>query len=95
MKSHVIAVDNYQYELEKNYKDAFQEEDFKERYTEYFHDYDYILGDYSYDKLRLKGFYDKHHKNAKKINTIDGLESYVRDFCSYECRYFLLKKVKK
>lgn len=90
----ITALGN-EYVLDKNYKDAFYEEDFLNRCTDYFENYDYIFGDYSYDKLRLKGFFEKNNKNCNKINCIDTLESYIQDFCSYECRYFLLKKVKK
>ena len=91
----IIEIENNKYEIVKNYKEGFCEVEFLEKYTEYFFEYDYIFGDYSYDKLRLKGFYDKTHKKASSINSIEGLEEYICDFCSYECRYFLLKKVKK
>lgn len=95
MNKNIINVNNNKYELVKVYKDGFNEEDFKERCTEYFDEFDYIFGDYSYDVLRLKGFYDKNNKQVKKINNINILESYIKEFCSYECRWFLLKKVKK
>ncbi len=95
MKNHVIQVENREYELERNYRDAFREDEFKEKVTDYFDDFDYIFGDYSCDALRLKGFYDKNNKNVKKINSIERLEDYIKDYCSYECRYFLLKKIKK
>ncbi len=40
-----IEVNNKKYELIKNYKEAFDEEDFINKCTEYFYDYDYIVGD--------------------------------------------------
>lgn len=95
MNKNIINVNNNKYELVKVYKEGFNEEDFKERYTEYFDEFDYIFGDYSYDVLRLKGFYDKNNKQVKKINNIEILENYIKEFCSHECRWFLLKKVKK
>ena len=95
MNKNIINVNNNKYELVKVYKDGFNEEDFKERCTEYFDEFDYIFGDYSYDVLRLKGFYDKNNKQVKKINNINILENYIKEFCSHECRWFLLKKVKK
>lgn len=90
-----ITVENSSYELVKDYKDAFYEKDFKEKYTDYFEGFDYIFGDYSYDKLRLKGFNDKMNKNFNKTNDISRLDVYIKEYCSYECRYFLLKKSKK
>ena len=95
MNKNIINVNNNKYELVKVYKEGFNEEDFKERCTEYFDEFDYIFGDYSYDVLRLKGFYDKNNKQVKKINNINILENYIKEFCSHECRWFLLKKVKK
>ena len=95
MNKNIINVNYNKYELVKVYKDGFNEEDFKERCTEYFDEFDYIFGDYSYDVLRLKGFYDKNNKQVKKINNIEILENYIKEFCSHECRWFLLKKVKK
>ena len=49
-----IEVNNNKYELIKNYKDAFSEEEFISKCTDYFCDYDYIVGDIAYGKLRLK-----------------------------------------
>lgn len=90
-----IAIEGNEYELIKNYKDGFDYEELLNKYTDYFQDFDYIFGDYSYDKLRLKGFNDNDNSNVSKINTIDYLDIYIKDYCSYECRYFLLKKVEK
>ena len=86
-----IEVENNKYKLIKNYKDAFIEEEFISKYTDYFYDYDYIVGDIAYGKLRLKGFKDS--KKANEINNIKDLDKYIKDYCSYECRYFLLKKI--
>ncbi len=83
------------YVVEKNYKDAFNQEEVKDLFTDYFMDYDYIFGDYSYSKLRLKGFYASDNKKAKKINDISILDEYIKLYCSYECKYFLLCKEKR
>ncbi len=88
-----IQLGDTEYRLVKNYKDGFCFEDLEARYTDYFMDFDYIFGDYSYDKLRLKGFCRKENKKCSSINTIDFLESYIEDYCAFECRYFLLEKV--
>ncbi len=83
------------YELEKNYKDGFDYEITKELMTDYFDDYDYILGDWSYGKLRLKGFCEKKNKKYKKINDIETVEDYIKKHCAYDCKYFILKKVEE
>ncbi len=91
MKSYKLNENNY--ELIKDYKDGFDYEELKNKYTDYFDNYDYILGDWSYGKLRLKGFCDKKNKEFKDINDIDKLDLYLKNLCSYECKYFLIKKI--
>lgn len=90
----IVVIDKKKYELIKDYKDGFDETEIGNRITEYFDDYDYIVGDWSYGKLRLKGFCDKKNKNYKTINDIKELDAYLKKYCSYECRYFVIKKMK-
>ena len=90
----VITVEDHRYELITNYKDAFDLEEFSSRYTDYFYDYDYILGDIAYSKLRLKGFYDSDNVNAKEINDIKYLDNYLKNYCAHDCKYFVLKQAK-
>ena len=85
--------------LDNNYKitkgkENFAYEEVKSLFTDYFQDYDYVLGDYSYGKIRLKGFYDSSNKKAKKINDIKYLDSYIKDYCSPGAKIFILKKEK-
>ncbi len=88
-----ITIDDNNYEVIENYKDGFDLENFKNRYTDYFKNFDFIIGDYAYGKLRLKGFYNSSNKKCKKINNIDNKEKYLKQECAYECRYFVLKKI--
>ncbi len=90
-----IEVENREYELIKDYKEAFSKEDFIEKFTEYFYDYDYIVGDIAYGKLRLKGFYDEKNKKVNKINNYKNIEQYLKNNCASDCRHFILKKIKK
>lgn len=91
MKKYVL--ENIEYELIENYKDGFDYEETKNKYTDYFYDYDYIIGDWAYGKLRLKGFYNNDNKNCTKINDFDNYKQYLKDHCAYECRYFIIKKI--
>ena len=84
----------YNYLLEKNYRDAFNLEDFQKKYTDYFNKYDYILGDYASDSLRLKGFNLKTNKKFNKINDSNKIEEYINNYCNYGCKYFILKSCK-
>lgn len=76
----------------KNYKEALENSNLEEKFTEYFESYDYIVGDWSYGKLRLKGFNEKTNPNFKKINDKENIKEYLKNYCAYECKYFILKK---
>lgn len=83
----------YKYTVEKNYKNGFDYQAIKELWTDYFDDYDYILGDWSYGKLRLKGYCNKNNKKYNKINDYSYIEEYIKNNCAYDCSYFVLKKI--
>ncbi len=89
-----IVINKISYELVKDNEKVFDEKIFFEKVTDYFEPFDYIFGDYAYDKLRLKGFYDNSSKNATKINNIKYLDNYIENYCAYGAKWFLLKKVK-
>lgn len=90
MKTYTIG--SFQYELIQNYKDGFLLEEVIKKNTDYFEPYDYIVGDWAYGKLRLKGFCDPNNSLYNKGNDIKQVNQYIKDFCAYECRYFILKK---
>lgn len=89
----MIKLDNIKYELMENYKDGFELDAVKEKFTDYFYDYDYLLGDWSYGKIRLKGFCNRTNRKCNRINDIKYKDKYIKELCSYECRYFILKKI--
>ena len=90
-----IIINGITYEVIKNEKDAVDEELLKEKVTEYFEPFDYILGDWAYGKIRLKGFNDKGNKNYKPLNDYRNIDKYIKEHCAYGCRYFILKKIEK
>lgn len=94
MKKEII-LENNNYIILENKNDCLNIEELTNLYTDYFDNYDYILGDYAYNKLRLKGFCDKNNKLFNNINDINIKDKYLKDLCAYECNYFLIKKVKK
>ncbi|MDD3452663.1 MAG: DUF1027 domain-containing protein [Bacilli bacterium] len=88
-----LFINDLKYELIENYKDALNIDELINKMTDYFNEFDYVIGDYSYGKLRLKGFCNKDNKNYKDINDINNLKIYINDFCAYDCRYFVIKKI--
>lgn len=89
-----IKINDIEYEIIRNDADCIDPDVLKEKITDYFDDFDYIFGDYAYEKVRLKGFYDSKNKKAKSINNINMLDSYIENYCSYGAKVFLIKKIK-
>lgn len=88
-----ITINDVKYEvIEKN--GDIDQELLSEKITDYFDSFDYILGDFAYGKLRLKGFNDKSNKNFKQINDIEKVHDYLKKSCAYGCKYFILKRIK-
>jgi len=89
-----ITIKDRKYKVVENKKNGIIKEEIEEKYTDYFNSYDYLVGDWAYGKLRLKGFYEKNNPNCKKINNIEYIEEYLKNYCAYECAYFILKQEK-
>ena len=96
MKNKNIKLRDLDYEIVRNDDDCFDlsvvEERIKE--TDYFDNYDYIVGDYAYERVRLKGFYDSKNKNKNKINDYSKVDDYIKDYCQLGSKIFILKKIK-
>lgn len=88
-----IEINGVKFEIIRNDGDCFIKSDVEDKITDYFDEFDYIFGDYAYGKVRLKGYYDSSNKNAKKINDIKYLDDYVKNYCSFGAKTFLLKKI--
>lgn len=82
-----------EYKLIKDNGECFDLDLVKEKITDYFKDYDYIVGDIAYSKLRLKGFTKKDNKMNNEINDFDRLDKYILENCAYGCKYFILEKI--
>lgn len=87
-----IKINNVTYEVLNNVNDAIDNEVLSEKITDYFDSYDYIVGDYAYGKVRLKGFNDKNNKYYKPINDIKNLDEYIEKYCAFGCKWFCIKK---
>ncbi|WP_453994094.1 YutD family protein [Bacillus nitroreducens] len=91
----MITINNSTYELVDELKGGFNEEAFRARYSDILAKYDYIVGDWGYEQLRLKGFFDDKNQKASFDTKISTLSEYLYEYCNFGCAYFVLKKVKK
>ncbi len=91
----MITIDHMNFELVENYRDAFNEEIFIEKYSELLNKYDYIVGDVGYEKLRLAGFYRNGKRKVEPDKRVNAIEEYLNEYCNFGCAYFILRKVSK
>ncbi len=91
----LVQVQNNTYELIEDVKEGFQEEAFKARYSEILNKYDYIVGDWGYNQLRLKGFFEDQNNRSTYDTKISTLQEYLFEYCNFGCAYFVLRKIKK
>lgn len=91
----MITIDHMNFELVENYRDAFDEEIFIEKYSELLNKYDYIVGDVGYEKLRLAGFYRNGKRKVEPDKRVNAIEEYLNEYCNFGCAYFILRKVSK
>lgn len=87
-----FVVDERQYQVVHNHRDAFNADKFGERYSEVLSRYDYIVGDWGYDQLRLKGFFSADNRKVPVDQRIDTLEDYLYEFCNFGCAYFVVER---
>ncbi|WP_226035916.1 YutD family protein [Aquibacillus saliphilus] len=89
----MIEIQGKKYEMIENIREGFQEEAFIERYSEILNKYDFILGDWGYDQLRLKGFFDDQNPKAAFDTKISTVDDYLYEYCNFGCAYFIIKRI--
>ncbi len=87
-----MIINEKKYKIVENYKNALDEEAVKLKLTDYFENYDYIVGDWAFGSLRLKGFCKPTNKMFNKINDFKIKEQYIKEYCVTDCKYFVLEK---
>ncbi|KEF40091.1 hypothetical protein M670_00106 [Schinkia azotoformans MEV2011] len=90
-----MLINGVQYELVEDYRNGFNEDAIKERYSDILNKYDFIVGDWGYNQLRLKGFFDDSNQKAAPDTKISTLSEYLYEYCNFGCAYFVIKKIKK
>lgn len=88
-----VTIGTREYLLVKNHREAFDAERLGERFSDVLSRYDYIVGDWGYDQLRLKGFFNESNRKAAPEQRIDTLEDYLYEYCNFGCAYFVIERV--
>ena len=92
MVSNLIIAEGFTYEVIENVRDGFNEESFLARYSDILTKYDYIVGDWGYGQLRLKGFFDDRNQKSTYDTKISTLQDYLFEYCNFGCAYFIVQK---
>lgn len=90
-----IRIQGVSFEVIEDVKDAWNEEAFTARYSDVLNKYDYIVGDWGYSQLRLRGFFEDTNKKATYDSKISTLSEYLYEYCNFGCHYFVLRRVKE
>jgi uncharacterized protein YutD len=88
----LIHIGGKSYELVHENRSGWNPEAFRNRYSEVLERYDYIIGDWGYNQLRLKGFFQDGHQKASKESNFSGISDYINEYCNFGCAYFILEK---
>ncbi|GAA4067976.1 YutD family protein [Amphibacillus indicireducens] len=90
-----VVVEGQVYQLVENYKSGFDKKVFAERYSDILAKYDFIVGDWGYDQLRLKGFFDDQNPKATFDTKAAAIDDYLLEYCNFGCAYFVVKRIVK
>ncbi|MEK3881986.1 YutD family protein [Paenibacillus sp. PL2-23] len=88
----LIHIGGKSYELIHENRNGWNPEAFRSRYSEVLERYDYIIGDWGYNQLRLKGFFRDNHHKASKDSLFSSASDYINEYCNFGCAYFILEK---
>ncbi len=88
----LIHIGNKSFELLHENRNGWNLEAFRDRYSEVLDRYDYIIGDWGYNQLRLKGFFRDNTPKAPKDSLYSSMTDYVNEYCNFGCAYFVVEK---
>lgn len=85
-----FTLNGHPYELVKNYRDGFDADQFGIHFSSILSKYNYIVGDWGFDSLRLRGFYSKDNPDYEVNRDFDTIEDYLFEDCNFGCAYFVV-----
>lgn len=88
-----IMIEGKKFEIVQDYREAFDAERLGERYSEILNKYDYVVADWGFEQLRLKGFYDNRNRKVPQDQRIANLQDYLYEYCNFGCPYFVLQRI--
>lgn len=85
-----FLINNHSYEIINDEHDSFDLERFTDRFSMIMSKFDYIVGDWGYDQLRLRGFYATSNPLFTPDRGVDTIQDYLYEQCNFGCDFFVL-----
>ncbi|MCY3035699.1 MULTISPECIES: YutD family protein [Aerococcus] len=82
------------FQVVKDAEAGIDKQELANRYMDILDSYDYVVGDWSFQQLRLKGFYEDKLPHTGIDQQISFLDDYLYEYCSFGCDYFVLKHLR-
>lgn len=86
-----FTLNGHHYQLLVSYRDGFNGDEFAKRFSNILSKYDYIVGDWGYGQLRLRGFYDDQSPLFRPERGQERIEDYLFEDCNFGCPYFVVQ----
>jgi len=85
-----LSINGQIFTVQENFNEAVNIEAIADRYMDILDSYDFVVGDWSYEQLRLKGFYADDAKIGSLEQKIKHLPDYLIEYASFGAAYFVL-----
>lgn len=81
------------YTVLKEFRTEFDPTQFNAKIVQVLLKYDFLVGDFADDQLRLKGFYHNKRRNIEANKRATIIEKYITESCNYMCPHYVLEKI--
>jgi len=83
------------YTVLKEFRTEFNAQEFNDQVAQVLLKYDFIVGDFADNQLRLKGFYADRRRDALPSKRAAYIERYLKHSCNYMSPHYVLEKTKR
>lgn len=88
----MIILNGRTFELLHEHRNGWNPDAFKERYSDVLDRYDFIVGDWGYNQLRLRGFFREGSSKSTKDSAFSAIQDYLHEYCNFGCSFFVLER---
>jgi len=83
------------YTVLKEFRTVFNASEFNEKIAHVLLKYDFIVGDFADNQLRLKGFYRDGRRDTPAEKRVAQVERYIKHSCNYMSPHYVLEKTQR